>query len=420
MQSDVIVIGAGLSGLACALALQGAGVSCRIVDSRDRIGGRIATDRVDGFLFDHGFQVLQTWYPEAQRQLDYAALDLRPFSPGALVRIGDRFHRVSDIWRQPLRLPEMIGSPVGTLADKLRLLRLRQQALAGDVGALYRRPETTALARLEQLGFSEKIIERFFKPFFSGVFFEPDLTVSSRAFEFVFRAFALGDTALPAQGMEQIPQQLGRRLAAESLLLNRSVERISETGVILSDGERHQAKAVVVATDVTQAARLLGHEAPETRGTTCFYYSAPRPPIEGPYLVLDGSGQGPINSLLCPSSLSEAYAPNGRSLVTVNCFGCEREPESLQHEVSGQLRSWYGEAVDAWDRLAVYRIRHALPVQSPPVSAPDTGWTGGTQRISERVWACGELSAPPSIHWALASGRLAGEAVARSLGARTD
>lgn len=408
----MIVIGAGLSGLACSISLQAAGISSLVLEANDHIGGRIATDRIDGFLLDRGFQVLQTWYPEAQRQLDYAALDLRPFYPGAQVRLGDHFHRVSDIWRRPGCLPEMLLSPVGSTADKLRLLRLRRRALQGDLDALYRRPETTAIALLDQLGFSERIVERFFKPFFAGVFFEPELAVSSRAFEFVFRAFALGDTALPAQGMAQIPLQLARRLPSESLELGQAVARITESGVILGNGERREAKAVVIATDGPEAARLLGHEPPAMRATLCFYFSADAPPISGPYLVLDGDREGPVYSLLCPSNLAPAYAPPGKHLITVNCFAKDADPEGLETAVRRQLRSWFGASVDAWSRLAVYRVGAALPGQAPPVCAPPMDSIVPARPVADRVWVCGEHEAPPSIHWALASGRRIGESVA--------
>ena len=406
MDAEVIIIGAGLSGLTCALRLQQAGVRTLLLEAADRPGGRIASDRRDGFLLDRGFQVLQTWYPGARRALDYEALDLRPFYPGALVHLDGGVHRVSDIWRRPHRLPEMLVSPIGSLADKLRLLGLRQRALRGRLRDLYERPETTALELLRARGFSPRIIERFFKPFFAGVFFEPELTVSSRTFEFIFRAFALGDTALPARGMEEIPRQLAGRLVPDSIRFGHRVVRVLHAMAILDGGERLRARAIVIATDGGETDRLLGLEPGPSRGTTCFYFAAPEAPYAGAYLSLDGSGSGPVNSLLCPSNLSPHYAPPHEALVTVNCFGTGRDPDALEPEVRDQLRGWYGEVVDSWRRIAVYRLPAALPVQAPPVPAP-----AGTRRLQDWLWVCGERAAPPSIHWALTSGRRTAEAV---------
>ncbi|KXX65000.1 NAD(P)/FAD-dependent oxidoreductase [Marichromatium gracile] len=406
MDADVIVIGAGLSGLACAIHLRKAGLEPLVLEAGDQIGGRVATERRDGFLLDRGFQVLQTWYPEARRMLDYRALDLRPFYPGALSWFDGRLHRVSDIWRRPLRLPQMLVSPVGTAADKLRLLRLRHQALAGDLAALYARPETSAAARLEALGFSPRIRERFFLPFFSGVFFDPELAVSSRAFEFVFRAFALGDTALPAGGMAQIPRQLATRLPNGTIRLGSRVERVERDRVLLESGRRLRARAVVIATDVNAAARLLDEPQRPMRATTCFHFAAPQPPFEGNALVINGSGHGVVNSLLCPSNLSEHYAPPERALVTVNCLGATHNPDTLETQIRQELADWFGATVGGWERLAVHRIPQALPLQQPPVQPLRTAPQRG-----ERVWLCGEMAGPTSIHWALTSGRLAAEAV---------
>jgi phytoene dehydrogenase-like protein len=410
MSVDVIIIGAGLSGLACAVTLHEQGLEPMLLEASDAIGGRVRTDRRDGFLLDRGFQVLQTWYPEAQRMLDYERLDLRAFYPGALVHMQGRVHRVSDIWRRPSCLPEMLVSPVGTLGDKLRLLGLRRRCLRGDLEALYSRPEEEALSMLRGLGFSSRMVARFFKPFFSGVFFEPDLGVSSRAFEFVFRAFALGDTALPARGMGEIPAQLAQRLPGDCIRLGSRVDRILGQDVLLDSGQRLRADTIVVATEGYETVRLLGRPRGSVaagRGTTSVYFGTETTPIEGPYLLVNGEGRGRINSLLCPSNLSDHYAPRGQHLVTVNVHGAEHNPDTLETELRRELTGWFGHQVRAWRRLAVYRLPRALPVQAPPVVYP------GSVRLrqSDGLWVCGEYRSAPSIQWALHSGRRAGEEI---------
>ena len=377
-----------------------------VLEASDRKGGRVGSDRRDGFILDRAFQVLQTWYPEARRQLDFAALDLRHFYPGALVRHGGRFHRVSDVWQRPQAMLEMLRSPVGTLGDKRRLLDLRNRALDGSLSDLYARPETSAPQLLRRLGFSDRIIQRFFVPFFAGVFFEPGIDVSSRTFEFIFRAFASGDTALPALGMQAIPDQLAAGLPEDVVQLGQPVTSIKPARATTAEGRRWQAKAVVLATDVTAAAALLNQPTPPTRGTTCFYYAADRAPFDEPILVLNAETTGPINSLLCPSNLSRHYAPPGAALVTVNIFRAADDVESMAAAVRSQLRGWYGTAVDRWQRIAAYVIPDALPVPNP---------AGRSLRLADALWGCGEAQGAPSIHWALHTGRRAGTEIAASL-----
>jgi phytoene dehydrogenase-like protein len=415
MNADVIVIGGGLSSLACALTLRENGLEPLVLEAADAIGGRVRTERRQGFLLDRGVQVLSTWYPEARRWLDYSRLDLRPCYPGALLRTDGRLYRVTDPWRRLARLPEVLASPVGTLGDKLRFIRLRRRCLRGTLEDLYGRPESTALEYLHRSGFTEQMIGRFFKPFFSGIFCEPDLEVSSRAFEFAFRAFTLGDTALPARGMGEIPAQLASRLPTNQVRTRCRVERLSTGAVQLTSGERLRARALVIATDGTEARRLLGASAiaasAPPRGTTCLYFAASRAPFRGPYLVLNGEGQGQINSVFCPTNLSDHYAPAGQALVAVTCHGAHHNPDTLETVLRHELSTWFGNRVHAWERLAVYRIPAALPAQSPPVPYPGSG----AQRISDGLWVCGEYGSAPSIHWALHSGRRAGAGVAHAI-----
>ncbi|MEE4379254.1 MAG: NAD(P)/FAD-dependent oxidoreductase [Candidatus Competibacteraceae bacterium] len=410
---DVVIIGAGLAGLACALELIEHGVQPLLLEASDQVGGRVRTDEQDGFLLDRGFQVLQTAYPEARRLLDYSALDLRPFRPGALIRHAGRFHRIGDPLRRPADALPTLFSPIGSWADKLRILRLRHRAMQGDWNEIFNRPETSTIAALRADGFSENIIERFFRPFLAGVFFDEQLETSSRTFEFVFRAFASGDTALPAQGMGAIPKQLAARLPTDVLRLNAPVASVEDRIVRLVSGEQISASAVVVATDGGTAAQLLGDTTqPVTCPTTCLYFAAPKPPVRDPLLVLNGDGKGPVNSLLVPSVLSADYAPPGQTLITVNVLGNpEQDDAVLETQVRNQLVDWFGVTIADWRFLRIYRINHALPAQLPPVPDPECH----SSQINDWLFLCGEYRNAPSIQWALASGRKAAHSVASVL-----
>jgi phytoene dehydrogenase-like protein len=184
--ADVVIVGAGLAGLYCARRLLESHVSVLLVEASDEVGGRVRTDRVGGFLLDRGFQVLLTAYPEARRMLDYGALDLRAFEPGALVHLGKRFCRVSDPWRRPSRAVEALLSEIGTLPDKLRVAWLRSGVCRGSVDDAFVGPEGSTLDFLRARGFSPNIIERFFRPFL-GAFswngnFEPRAACSVSSF----------------------------------------------------------------------------------------------------------------------------------------------------------------------------------------------------------------------------------------------
>jgi phytoene dehydrogenase-like protein len=411
-ETDIVIVGAGLAGLSCARELTRHGRSLQVLEAAETIGGRICTDMHEGYRLDRGFEVLQTAYPEARSALDFENLDLRAFVPGALIRFNGRFHKIADPWRQPLAALGTLFSPIGTLADKFRLALLRRQALAASADQIYTRRETSAGIFLREHGFSDAIMERFFRPFFAGVFFDPTLSVSSRAFEFYFRAFATGDTAMPAAGMGAIPAQLAAKLPADVIRTGARVIALSERGVKLESGERILAKAVVLATDGITTARLLGdRQLPETRSTTCLYFAADAAPIEEPILMLNADGRGPVNSVVVPTLLSNDYAPPGKSLIAVNVLGIPEQTDAvLEADVLSQAREWFGHAVDSWRHLKTYRIANALPLQTPPVENP----RHANPRLTDWLYVCGEYRNAASINWALYSGRRAAEAIIAS------
>lgn len=412
-EREVIIVGGGLAGLSCARRLLGTGLSFVLIEASDGLGGRVRTDRVEGFLLDRGFQVLQTAYPEARRTLDYAALELKLFYPGALVRFEGRFHRIADPFRRPHDSIKTVISPIGTFADKLRVARFRKKVRRGSLANLFDRPETSSMERLRAEGFSDSIVNRFFKPFFGGVFLEDKLETSSRMLEFVFRMFAEGDTALPAGGMGSIADQLASALPSEAVRLGSRVESLQEGKVILDSGEELRGKAIVVATEGVEAARLLGDsEEIDSRGTTCLYFSAPEPPIAEPILVLNGEGTKPITSLCALSEVAPSYTVPGRSLISVTVLGSPRKDNAqVENEVRGQLRDWFDSSVDHWRHLRSYQIEHALPAQLPPVKNPALK----VSQVRSGLYVCGEYGSSPSINWAMVSGRCAAEAIIEKL-----
>src|SRR5271155_5321787 len=162
LRPDVLIVGAGLAGLCCARRLAEAGTSFQIVEASDGIGGRVRTDNVDGFLLDRGFQVLLEGYPEARQVLDYDALELKAFDPGALIWFAGRMNRFIDPWRKTGEWRAAYDSPVGSFIDKLRLARLRLKLKGDSIEKIFSRPEKSTMAELKSVGFSPAMIQHFF------------------------------------------------------------------------------------------------------------------------------------------------------------------------------------------------------------------------------------------------------------------
>ncbi len=409
MPEPVVVVGAGLAGLCCARALHRAGRAVSVLEASDGVGGRVRTDRVDGFLLDRGFQILLTAYPEARAVLDYRALDLRPFAPGALVRFRGRFHRVADPTRAPFDALGGVFSPIGTFQDKIRVLKARKTLRGMTDEEIFRRPEVTAREAMRRWEFSDSMIERFLRPLFGGILLDMDLTASSRMFEFVFRMLALGGNAIPAGGMQAIPEQIAAALPGGTVRFWARVTRVSRNGVTLATGESISAAAVVVATDGPSAAALTGEiSSPGSRSQIVLYFDVPRSPVDGPWLVLDGEGRGPVTNLSVPSVVAPGYAPAGRHLVSAAVVGDLPETdEQLVRDVRIQMRSWFGEQVDAWRHLRTYRVLHAQPAQ--PVGSLEP--PSRPVRLRSGVFVCGDHRDTASIQGAMVSGRRAAEAV---------
>ncbi len=404
--SEVLVVGAGLAGLACARHLLDAGVDVQVVDAADAVGGRIRTDEVDGFLLDRGFQVLLTAYSEPRALVELGDLALQPFAPGSLIRWEGETHRLVDPWRDPLGGMASAFSPVVPMGDKLKVASLRSELLGTEPDVCLEDDGRTTLEYLRQRGFGDAIVERFFRPFLGGVFLDRELATAAGVFRYLFRCFSEGDTALPARGMQALPEAVARPLG-ERVRLGVRVESVGADGVVLEGGARATAERVVVATDGADAVALLGGDAVPHHHTVTTYFAAPEAPVQDALLVLDGDGRGPVNHLAVLNRVAPTYAPQGRHLVAASGVGpAADDADAFPGLAVAQLREWFGDGVDRWELLRTYRIPRALP-RTPP------GELGRRPSAIRRdgVVVAGDWLAFGSIQGALASGRAAAEAV---------
>ncbi|MCU0427088.1 MAG: FAD-dependent oxidoreductase [Candidatus Kapabacteria bacterium] len=426
---DTIIIGGGLAGLTAALELTKRNISWMLLEATDRLGGRVATDEVEGFLLDRGFQILLSAYPEAAQILDYGELNLRPFHAGARVWLGDRFTTVSNPLEHPQHLLSTALSPVGTFTDKFAILTLRSMLERSTLDDIFERRERTTHEYLREFGFSERMMQRFFTPFLGGVFLDSKLDTSSRMFEFVFKMFASGKATLPAAGMARIPRQLAMKLNPDNIRLSAAVASLQEehreggdkaVTVRLAEGQPLRAKAVLLATDWQAAAHLISTmpqprptlTTPKSRSTTCLYFAAPKAPLAEPLLVLNGTGRGLVNNVCVPSNLAPLYAPEGQALLSVSIVGSSKaDDETLIEAVRKEMQAWFGAETQQWRHLRTYRIENALPDQTPPALTPSER----PVRLSENIWVAGDHRATASIQGAMVSGRHAAEQIAQAL-----
>jgi len=414
---DVIIVGAGISGLTAAIHLEQEGLNVLVLEASDRVGGRMKTDRLQGFLLDHGFQVLLTSYPEARQILDYDALELKNFYPGSLVYDGDQHYRMADPFRKPIDSIRNIHNPFSNFGDKLKILALRNRCKRLSIEEIFNEPEKTTLQHLKDWNFSDKLITSFFTPFMAGIFLEPDLKTSSRFFDFVFKMFSGGYASLPKEGMGAIPTQLSGRLNSDTVRLNAPVQSVEKGAVILEDGERVECEAILLATSAPALNKIVDYNGSiKMNSVATLYFSADELPFNEAILTLNASGKGIINHVAVCSQVQKSYAPAGKHLLSVNVVKEHKLSDyELYKTVRKELKLWFGAMVSEWIHLKTYNIQHALP-RKEKLTVP---MKGGVHQLEEGIYMCGDHLHDPSINGAMRSGRITADAISWDLAMRS-
>ena len=405
-----MIVGGGVAGLIAALTLEEAGHAPLLLEAADAVGGRLRTDEVEGFRLDRGFQVLLTAYPEVKRYLDLPALGMQSFRPGGHVHLRQQHFRFADPLREPAQLFRSALSPVGTLKDKIHLARLGFRLLRTEPADCFTgyldRP---TIDYLWEYGFSEQIVERFFRPFFGGIFLEQELRTPAAMFRFILKMFAGGSAALPAEGIEAIPRQLAARLRQTEIRLDCRVTGIEGDRVRLAGGQSIDARATIVACAPGQLLPQLATDL-DWKSTTNLYFYSTRRLKENRLINLVADPTSTINTFTVLDEVAPTYKLSGQggSLISVSLKAnagngpeAQAEQDLLRHS---RLPN------DALRFLKRYDVPQALPRLDAVAFTQHPTHT----RLIDRIFLAGDQQLNGSLDAAMRSGRLAAEGALRA------
>jgi phytoene dehydrogenase-like protein len=398
-RADVVVVGAGLAGLAAARRLTAAGRPVVLLEAGDAPGGRVRTDRHDGLLLDRGFQVFNPSYPEARQILDLGALQLRRFAPGIAVRHGARLTLLADPRRCPQRLIGAVTGP-GSPAEKLALARWALGVGYGPPDRIRQRQDQALGLEIARRGVHGDLA-RIMTRFLAGVLAEDDMSTSTRVAEMLIRSFVRATPTLPATGMQAIPEQLAAALPTGTLRLDTPVRAVKGS-TVQTDAGTIAAAAVVVAADPVTAADLIGRPAPAMKALTTYYHLARTAPRHAGWLHIDQSRAGPVVNVAALSAVAGGYATDG-TLIASTVLGVH--DEWFEPTVRAHAAHILADPPGEWQFIAAYPIPAALPVHPPgqPMRRP--------VRLGGGIFIAGDHRDTPSIQGALVSGRRAADAV---------
>ena len=398
---SIHIIGGGISGLIAARVLEEYGLSAKIIEATDRLGGRVKTDVVDGYSLDHGFQVLLTAYPAAKKYLDFDALALQEFLPGSAIFKNGKQKIIGDPLRNLSLLLPTLFSGIGTVNDKLKILALNRRLKKKSIQNIFAEKEQTTLAYLENIGFSETIITDFFIPFFSGIFLENKLETSSRMFEFVYKMFGEGNAALPKDGIQAIPKQLFEKLKSTTIIFNTKVKSVENGSIILESGETLKSNFTIIATQASGLVSNLKNQATLWKSCDTLYFEVAKREIKKPLIGLIAAHNALINNIFYHTSL-QTSATATKELLSVTVIDRQNlTNKQLVTEVQKELKELCN--IDYCTFIKQYNIPMALP----KLQDIQYEMLPSETRLTETIFLAGDTQLNGSLNAAMIAGERA-------------
>ncbi|MGC0341352.1 NAD(P)/FAD-dependent oxidoreductase [Streptomyces sp. SLBN-8D4] len=452
-QADVVIVGAGVAGLSAAHRLTSQGVTVAVLEAAPCVGGRMSTEKIDGFRLDRIGQLLSTAYPELRLTPGLDGLVLRPFAPGVLLHRDGRHHRVdapagARSARGALRAVRALASaprgvpgpglvaasrraafrvlpgagqgtasrvargaaPLGGAVDQARLGAALTRLAHVPVERLLARPELPAGQALAARGLPARTIDGFLRPLLAALLCDPALTTSSRCADLALRAFAGGRLCVPEGGAEALPELLAQTLPAGTVHTGVRVTSVATTSVTTAEHGEIRCRAVLLATDAVAAAQLLpGLRVPDFHPVTVVHHTTDDPPRTGSALLLDADRGGPVAHTAVISEVDPSRAPSGRALISSTVLGTP--PPDLETAVRTHLARLYCTPTHRWETLAVHHTREAVPAMPAPHDLRRP------VRLLAGLYVCGDHRDTSTVQGALHSAHRATAAILKDLGA---
>lgn len=409
LNTETIIIGGGLAGLACAVTLEKNGKEFLLLEKADQIGGRVRTDRSKGFQFDHGFQVLNPGYRQAKALLNLSELKLNYFNAGFAIRDGDNLHTIKDPFRHPSQIFNTLKNLPGTSREKFNFAKYLIKVLMTPKAARLKRADLTTRAALVEAGIDEEFLHKVLRPFLSGVFLESKLETSRIFLDEVLASFFSGTPALPEAGMGAISEQLASQIPPSKILLNETVLKFVP-GIITTDTSKFRAKNIVLAIDSQVATKLLGLPEQKVHKVKTWYLLADQDKSEilsgEKLLITDANPNAPLVNSVVLSNIAESYAPQGKALISASAI--EENIKLDKKSLLFALENLYQLPAQNWKILAEYEILNALPAMYSPFNPRRN------IKVAAGLFVAGDHRNFSSIQGALDSGVKAAKAILKS------
>ena len=392
LKPDVLIIGAGISGITCALKCQEHDIDFMLIEKDSRAGGRLGSIYEEGYVFDIGFQVFNTSYTVTKSFLDLDQLDLCFFKPGALIHYGSKYEIISDPIRDLGQIFNTVFSNIATFQDKLKILTLKFSLLNYSLENDFSEDKETRTF-LKDYGFSEKIINDFFSPFFAGVFLEKKLSTSSKFFKYVFSKLSKGLASIPKNGMQEIPENMLRNIDKENILFRSEVEKvISDQKIQLKDGQVFEPKKIIFTgtSQYLMNKKNLNHNSVKT-----IYFNTDSKPHRGKYIHIFPQEEY-INNIAFLTSISTQYTKNKDHLLSVSVINSDISEHKLIHKVKRRLQNLYG---GNFNFLKYFDIKQATVYQPANFINQQSNWV-----VNDNKYFAGDSMVHSSIEGAVLSG----------------